>query len=61
MYILIFEDGTFAKTSTISEDDKEMVNAGLLDIIDISVPQDPKFYFYNTWINVGLQKRIAEE
>ena len=43
MYIYIFEDGTVKKATTISDDDALSVEEGILDIIDISDNQNPKY------------------
>lgn len=43
MYIYIFEDATIKKVTTISNDDAINVEDGILDIIDISDNQNPKY------------------
>jgi hypothetical protein len=48
MYLLILEDGEIVKSATVNEDDKLMVDAGLLDLIDVSGDQ-PVQYLEGEW------------
>jgi len=41
MYIYIFEDGSVKKSSTYSDEDAVSVGDGILDVIDISNPDNP--------------------
>ena len=48
MYLYIFEDGEVKKATTISKEDKESCDMGILDIIDIS-GDEPKQYYEGEW------------
>ena len=53
MYIYIFEDGTIKKCTTIDEDDTFSVEDGVLDILDISDPKNPKYLIKtNEWTDL---------
>lgn len=44
MYITIMEDLTIGKTRSLSDDLRDGFREGVLDIIDISDPDNPKLY-----------------
>ena len=48
MYLYIFEDGEVKKGTTFDDGDKESVDAGILDVIDIGSEQ-PKQYCGGGW------------
>ncbi len=50
MYLFIFEDGTIKyKTGTIDNEDFESADVGILNIVDISYPRQPKEYYKDEW------------
>lgn len=49
MYIIVFEDGTLAKTDGVSEDLENACIDGFVDIIDISDNEDPKNLWNGRW------------
>lgn len=51
MYLYIFEDGEVKKATTVSDNDKNCVDAGILDIIEIG-GDDPKQYLGGEWHDI---------
>ena len=49
MYIYVFEDGSVGKSKEFADEDKESVDAGILEVIDISNPDNPVTYYNNKW------------
>lgn len=49
MYILIFEDGHVAKANVVTESDLDACDQGVLDVVDISDPSNPKRYDASEW------------
>jgi len=43
MYLLIFESGEIKKARELCNDDFASVDGGVLEIIDISCPSNPKY------------------
>jgi hypothetical protein len=53
MYIVIFEDGAVTKTNRIDECDLSAADGGIIDIIDITNPEDPQRYYVDgEWVEV---------
>jgi hypothetical protein len=52
MYLIITEEGIVAKTIEISDEDKQFVDDGYGDIIDISDPDNPTEYYKGEWHEV---------
>ena len=49
MYLMIFEDGSKRKTTKFSNEDREAVDAGVLEVIDVSDAENPKEFYEGTW------------
>ena len=49
MYIYIWKDGAILKSEKIGKDDLKLVENGILSIIDISDPENPKDYIEDEW------------
>ena len=54
MYIFIREDGDVYAARAIIDDEYEMVNNGILTIIDISDPEHPIEYWNDKWVPVQI-------
>ena len=52
MFLIIDEDQEIFKAFRISDDDLASADAGILDIIDIDQPCDPKVYFKGRWLSI---------
>lgn len=52
MYIFIFEDGSVKAGDIIQDGDLMAAENGILDIIDIRKPDEPKQYFDGEWQDV---------
>lgn len=48
MYIYVFEDGEIKKGSSFEQGDMDSCDAGILDVIDISV-DPPRQYYDGEW------------
>ena len=57
MYILIFEDSSIIKTSTITEGDKDAADMGILDVIDTKTL---KQYYEGEWHDLAGYETEAE-
>lgn len=54
MFLVISQtDGSIKKTINISKKQIEDCHEGLLDIIDISIPNKPYGYYQEDWYEVG--------
>lgn len=49
MYIAIFEDGEPKLIDAITDDDLQSCDAGILDLIDVSVADRPTRYWDGKW------------
>lgn len=49
MFILIFEDGSMQLAKKVTEADLDMADAGVVDIVDISIHEQPKRYENGVW------------
>lgn len=54
MFLVIFEDGAIRKAEEVSQDDVRSADDGLLDLIDISRPDDPRRYVEGGWHPLDL-------
>tara|TARA_R110000851_G_scaffold188259_1_gene338287 strand:+ start:231 stop:404 length:174 start_codon:yes stop_codon:yes gene_type:complete len=54
MYIIIFEDGSMSYSATISSEELEAADDGILDIVDISDPTHPLRYFDEGWCSLEV-------
>tara|TARA_R110000850_G_scaffold261268_1_gene389310 strand:- start:142 stop:315 length:174 start_codon:yes stop_codon:yes gene_type:complete len=54
MYIIIFEDGSMSYSVTISSEELEAADDGILDIVDISDPTHPLRYFDEGWCSLEV-------
>ena len=54
MYIIIDEDGNVLHAVTISSEDLEAADMGILDIIDISDPTHPLRYLDEGWCSLEV-------
>lgn len=52
MYIVIFENGQIMKSSRVNNVDFEYCDDGILDIIDISLKDNPRYYLQGDWHEV---------
>lgn len=52
MYIFIFEDGSMVKMGSISREDMEAYNDGLVTFIDCGSPDMPSAYVDGEWLEI---------
>lgn len=52
MYIFIFEDGTINKSRVFGDEEKQAVEDGILDVVDISDSSWPEYYYKGKWVSV---------
>jgi len=52
MYLMIFEDGSYASCGKYTEEDLAAVDDGIMDIVDISKPLYPMYYLEGEWHRV---------
>lgn len=52
MYLLQLEFDELHKAETISDSDKKAADEGILTIVDISTPQNPKEYIDGQWVEL---------
>ena len=50
-YIMIMEDGTIFKSDTITRDDKDACDNGILDVIDTDTMQQ---YYEDIWVDITV-------
>ena len=60
MFLLIFEDGSIAKSKTVSDGDLEMADAGILDVIALGVDARPMEYYQGGWHEVETAQIATE-
>ena len=48
-FIFIFEGGSAKHEKTVSDEDLESADAGLLEVIDIGNPEVPRTYYGGEW------------
>ena len=51
-YLMLFEDQSVSKTDRVIEEDLKAARAGILDIVDITDPENPKQWDDGEWVEV---------
>ena len=52
MYLFIFEDGAVYKRKEFVDADYASLEAGILEVIDISNPETPVTFYYGEWLEI---------
>jgi hypothetical protein len=54
MYLFIFEDGSVLQTDRMSDEDKNAIHDGILEVIDISNGDKPVSFYNDKWHDVEM-------
>ncbi len=54
MYLMILESGAKWKSEYFSEEDKKAADDGVLEVIDISRPENPMEYYDDGWHEIDV-------
>jgi hypothetical protein len=54
MYLMILESGAKWKSAYFSEEDKKAADDGVLEVIDISRPENPMEYYDDGWHEIDV-------
>ena len=59
MYLMIFEDYVKWKSREFSDEDRQAVDDGSLEIIDISDPDNPKEFYNGRWHGIKNYEELG--
>ena len=57
MYLFIGEYGSCGKSDSFTLFDHESINAGILEVIDISDPKNPMIFSDGEWHDIDVYKK----